>query len=215
MGTVRYSALEADRGFSTEAFRADDFGNLVVDSIDATEILLGGSVIFTTAGAGTTTLVSSIVDSNLQTLGTLSGLNVEGSVSVTGDTTVTGPVGITGNFSATGGVIHLVSTSPQSYIDNIRIGSVTPATGAFTTLTANSNVTLSPTGTVQISPTGTIEMSPTQVGSIDNVDIGTTVPALGNFNAITLTAEATATNQVPTKNYVDKRSVALSIALGT
>lgn len=207
MGTVRYSALEADKGFSTEAFRADDLGNLVVDSIDATEILLGGSVIFTTAGAGTTTLVSSIVDSNLQTLGTLSGLNVEGSVSVTGDTTVTGPVGITGNFSATGSTIHLVSTSPQSYIDNIRIGSVTPATGAFTTLTANSNVTLSPTGTVQISPT--------QLGSIDNVDIGTTVPASGNFNAITLTAEATETNQVPTKNYVDKRSVALSIALGT
>lgn len=209
MGTVRYSALEADRGFSTEAFRADDVGNLIVSSIDATEILLGGSVIFTTEGAGTTTLVSSIVDSNLQTLGTLS------SLTVAGDVGITGPVNLEGNLLVTANVINLTSQTSQSYIDNIKIGTNTPASGAFTTLSANSTVTLSPTGSVQISPTGSVQISPSVLGTVDNVNIGLTTPGLGNFNSITLTNEATETNQVPTKKYVDKRSVALSIALGT
>lgn len=229
MGNVRYSALEADKGFSTEAFTADDVGKLVVTSIDAEEIKLGGLVIFSTAEGGNDTLVSSIVKSSLEELGTLNFLTVSG------------------NVSLTGGLVTITSSTAGS-INNVNIGNVTKGSGAFTTLTATGNISftspgqavaisptgpvaISPTGTVAISPTGTVTVSPTSdliispqgtisitpttVGSINNIAIGATTARSGRFTNVTLTEEATENNQAPTKKYVDVRTTALSIALGT
>jgi peptidoglycan hydrolase-like amidase len=206
---VKYSTLQTDAGFTSPNFNVDDTGALVLTSINVEEIKLGGDVIFTTAGAGTTGLVPSIVDSNLQTLGTLSSLTVVGATSLSG------------------GSISITSTTTGS-MNNVSIGSTVAASGTFTTLSATtlSATTLSATGNVTfnslnqqviLSPTGTgsITINPTTIGTIDNVNIGSTTPAAGTFETLELTQEATTINQVPTKGYVDKRATALSIALGT
>lgn len=211
---VKYSTLQTASGFSSPSFNVDDTGALLLTSINVQEIKLGGDVIFTTAGAGTTGLVPSIVDSNLQTLGTLSGLEVEGAVNIS-----VGPVVI---FSTTTGEI-----------ENIAIGLEQPASAGFTTATitdltvtdlttstliatstvtfnsANQQIILSPSGT------GSVTINPATVGAINNVNIGATTPRTGKFTLVELTQEATTKTQVPTRGYVDKRATALSIALGT
>lgn len=208
---VKYSTLQTASGFTSPSFNVDDTGALLLTSINVQEIKLGGDVIFTTAGAGTTGLVPSIVDSNLQTLGTLSELSVDGAVTIS-----TGPVVI---FSTTTGEL-----------ENIAIGLEQPASAAFTSLSASGDVifssTVSASSAINVSGvlgvtgdanlSGTVTIYPTTlVGSMDNVNIGSNTPGTGVFDSIQLTQEAEATNQVPTKGYVDKRATALSIALGT
>jgi|MesohylFT_1024984.scaffolds.fasta_scaffold01402_2 hypothetical protein len=78
---------------------------------------------------------------------------------------------------------------------NGTVGATTPATGAFTTLTASSTVTLSPasaniaisptgTGTVTISPAGALTINPTAASTINNTSIGVTTADLGYFTGI-------------------------------
>lgn len=200
MRGVTYSDFQSDVGFKAPGFvsRTTEDPNAVFQAsiIDSTEYRLGGTVLFSATGGGSTTLPSSIINSSLQTLGTLTSLTVHG------------------NTSLTSGLISISSLTTGS-IDNISIGATTASTGRFTTLTASSTVTLSPTGNVTVSPTGTITIAPTVVGSIDNVNIGSTTPGTGKFSTLELTQEATTISQVPTKGYVDKRMAALSIALGT
>lgn len=75
------------------------------------------------------------------------------------------------------------------------IGSVTPNTGAFTTLTASGAVTLSPanvavaispsgTGTVAISPVGALTINPTAASTINNASIGATTRSTGAFSLV-------------------------------
>jgi len=74
------------------------------------------------------------------------------------------------------------------------IGSLTPAPGAFTTLTASGAVTLSPANAnVTISPTGTgtVTFAPATVGTINNMSIGATTAATGRFTTLTTTGAAT------------------------
>ncbi len=196
--SVKYSTLQTGSGFTSPSFNVDDTGTLVLTSINVQEIRLGGDVIFTTAGAGTTGLVPSIVDSNLQTLGTLSELNVEGAVNIS-----VGPV--------------VISSTTTGALDNIAIGLEQPASAAFTTLDASGEVTLSGDVTLSgsILVTGDLTINPTDVGSVNNVNIGLVTPGSGVFETLELTQEATTKNQVPTRGYVDKRATALSIALGT
>jgi len=67
------------------------------------------------------------------------------------------------------------------------IGSLTAASGAFTTLTASSTVTLSPANAnVTISPTGTgtVTFAPATAGTINNMSIGATTRASGAFTTL-------------------------------
>jgi hypothetical protein len=105
--------------------------------------------------------------------------------------------------------LTIVSTGVGT-IDNINIGATTRATGAFTTLQANSTTTINPVNNnVTIAPSGTgiLTVSSGAVGTIDNVNIGsitrgtaafTTLNAngnttLGDASADTLTVNATST----------------------
>jgi len=207
--TVKYSTLETGKGFTSPGFNVNDTGTLVLTSIDVQEIKLGGQVLFTAGDGGeeenpgpVTGLSSTIINSNLETLGTLSSLTVVGTSSLTGGTVT-------------------ITSSTTGNINNLNIGTTSRGTGAFTTLAANSTTTLSGdvditgTGTVTINPTGSVTINPTSVGNIDNMNIGSTTPGTGVFDSIQLTQEAVATNEVPTRGYVDKRATALSIALGT
>ena len=72
------------------------------------------------------------------------------------------------------------------------VGSVTPAAGTFTSLTASSanvNVILSPTGTgtVAISPAGALTINPTTASTINNTSIGATTASTGRFTTVTST----------------------------
>lgn len=69
------------------------------------------------------------------------------------------------------------------------IGSTTPNTGAFTTLTASQAVTLSPTNAnVTMSPTGTglVTINPATTGAMDNVNIGATTAKAGTFTQLSI-----------------------------
>ena len=73
------------------------------------------------------------------------------------------------------------------------IGSTTPNTGAFTTLTANAAVTLSPANAnVTLSPTGTgvVTVNPATAGAMNNVAIGATTPLTGKFTTVQSTGAA-------------------------
>jgi hypothetical protein len=103
-----------------------------------------------------------------------------------------------------------ITSTGVGTIDNINIGATTRATGAFTTLQANSTTTINPVNNnVTIAPSGTgiLTVSSGAVGTIDNVNIGsitrgtaafTTLNAngnttLGDASADTLTVNATST----------------------
>ena len=69
------------------------------------------------------------------------------------------------------------------------VGSITPNTGTFTTLSATGAVTFTPTASINISPTGitnTVTIAPgTTGGSINNMSIGGTTKAAGTFTTMT------------------------------
>jgi hypothetical protein len=78
------------------------------------------------------------------------------------------------------------------------IGTITPSTGAFATLSATGAVTLSPanaavaisptgTGTVTISPAGALTINPTTASTINNTSIGATTASTGRFTTVTST----------------------------
>jgi hypothetical protein len=74
------------------------------------------------------------------------------------------------------------------------IGSTTPNTGAFTTLTASQAVTLSPANAnVTLSPTGTglVTINPATAGAMDNVTIGATTAKAGTFTQLSIGGSTT------------------------
>jgi hypothetical protein len=82
--------------------------------------------------------------------------------------------------------LTIVSTGVGT-IDNINIGATTRATGAFTTLQANSTTTINPVNSnVSITPSGTgiLTISSGAVGTIDNVNIGATTRGTGAFTTL-------------------------------
>jgi hypothetical protein len=82
--------------------------------------------------------------------------------------------------------LTLVSTGVGS-INNMNIGATTRATGAFTTLDANSTTTINPANAnVSITPSGTgvLTISSGAVGSINNVNIGATTRGTGAFTTL-------------------------------
>lgn len=74
------------------------------------------------------------------------------------------------------------------------IGSGTPSTGAFTTLTSTGTVSLSPANLgVTLSPTGTgtVTINPSTASTINNSSIGVTTPLAGKFTTLQSTSTYT------------------------
>jgi len=204
--SISQKPFRSDTGFEAPGFLVDDSGNINI----AGELRYNGTP-FISSG----TLSSDVVSSSLTSVGTLTALTVNGTTVITStglgsinnvvignatprpatftDLTVTGALNVSGQDFLTS------QPATTKTIDNYNIGTLVRGSGNFTTLTATTNVVLAPTTT----------------GSINNVAIGSTVPATGKFTNITLTQEATASNQVITKNYVDSRISAYAIALGS
>jgi hypothetical protein len=90
--------------------------------------------------------------------------------------------------SGTGSVT--INPATIGSINNTNIGSSSPATGAFTSLSANgivnfnsanANITISPTGS------GVLSIGSGVTGNIDNVSVGATTASTGRFTTVSMT----------------------------
>jgi len=90
--------------------------------------------------------------------------------------------------SGTGSVT--INPATTGSINNTNIGSSSPATGAFTSLSANgivnfnsanANITISPTGS------GVLSIGSGVTGNIDNVSVGATTASTGRFTTVSMT----------------------------
>jgi hypothetical protein len=187
MSTV-YELFRSASGYTSPYFVVDSTGNLITQTITVTGSrleLTQGSYIGSSGDLllSRTTLGSSVVN----ILGTLTGLNVAGTVSLAGTGNVTlSPTG-TVALSPTGTVT--MSPSVTGNINNTNIGATTSATGRFSTLSVTDSATISPTGSVTVSPGGSVTVSPT--GSITFGTAGVATNLIGQISA-------TATNQTIT-----------------
>jgi len=142
--TVTYKQFSSDNGFKSPGFVVDENGNFSVTSLDATGSLkIDGEDVLSS-----TTLAGTVVNSSLTQLGTLSRLAVNtttdlnltttADINLTADlTTINSNVSIdstTVSVSATGAIV--IASGTLGSLDNINIGSTTPAAGVFTTLSA-------------------------------------------------------------------------------
>lgn len=141
MGVIQ-KQLTSTSGFRSPGFSVDGSGNFSVTTLDATGALkINGADVLST-----TTLASSVVNSSLTSVGILTGLNVDTSsdVNILSDTLInlTAPLIEINSNSLTitpSGAITLTSGTVGT-LDNISIGTDTPATGTFTTLTATTDL---------------------------------------------------------------------------
>ncbi len=90
------------------------------------------------------------------------------------------------SISIVNGVVTINSKAgPSGSMNNVIIGSSTPASGSFTNLSV--------TTTVNFTTSGGITINPASVGAIDNIDIGLTIPGDAEFVDLTV-LNLTATN---------------------
>ena len=131
--TVKYVPFESRTGFKSPGFEVDRFGTLTVESMvinqgfDVASLKIQGIDIINNDDSSLS-LGDSIVNSSLERVGTLSYLNVVGDVMITQNSSWV--------VSVVNGKITLESGPEVGSIDNIAIGATTPATAAFTTVTA-------------------------------------------------------------------------------
>jgi hypothetical protein len=125
--TVTYKPLSSETGFASTGFSVGPTGALIANGIDTTNGLSFNGL----QALSTTTLGSTVLNSSLQTLGTLTGLTVNstGTVSISAATIT---VATTGAIAITSGAVGA--------INNVNIGGTTPGNGTFNTLTASTNI---------------------------------------------------------------------------
>ena len=97
--------------------------------------------------------------------------------------------GVFNNVTITGGTIQGVALTLDS-LDNTPIGSNTPSTGRFTTLTTTGLASFNSMSTANVTITGgTIQGVALTLDSLDNTPIGSNTPSTGRFT--TLSASST------------------------
>jgi hypothetical protein len=181
MSTV-YELFRSASGYTSPYFVVDSTGNLITQTITVTGSrleLTPGSYVSSSGNLllSQTTLGESVVN----ILGTLTGLSVAGAVSLAGTGNITlNPTG-TVTLSPTGTVT--MAPSVTGNINNINIGATTAATGRFSTLSATTSAAINPTGNVTVSPGGSVTISP--VGSLTAGTAGAITNLIGNVSATT------------------------------
>jgi hypothetical protein len=124
-------------------------GNVVATSVTSDAVIAGG----VTASSGYTGTILTAAQPNITSLGTLTGLNINGIVAITSSSaTLNGSpiarIGDPANFSS---------------INSTPIGNAVPSTGAFTTLSVSGQ-----TNVAALTSNGTIAASTVQAGTIGN-----------------------------------------------
>jgi hypothetical protein len=101
--------------------------------------------------------------------------------------------GVFNNVTITGGTIQGVALTLDS-LDNTPIGSNTPSTGRFTTLTTTGLASFNSMSTANATITGgTIQGVAMTLDSLDNTPIGATTPSTGKFTTLGATGVITST----------------------
>jgi len=161
--------FRSQSGFTSPYFVVDSVGNMIVSSLVITgnrvEISAGCYISYNGLPLLTNTSLSSSI---VNIPGTLTGL------------TVSGPTSLTGRLTASGGIIT-VSGAAGSTLDNVAIGTTTPAAATFTTLRTFGNVTIDGTGNLIVNTTGSATISP--AGGVTVGTAGTSHAMLGNLTA--------------------------------
>ena len=117
--SVAYKPFESKSGFTSPGFTVSETGVLVASTINTTELKLNSLSVLTS-----TTLGSSVVNSRLTSVGTLTGLTVNSTL----------PISLT-----TTGALTL-TTGVTSNLNNMNIGNVSPGTGDFTAVTSQTTI---------------------------------------------------------------------------
>ena len=140
-----------------------------------------------TTASGSQTTGALVVKGGIGTgaLSYLHSMVVDNSISATGTNAAI-------TFSPTGasGLVTINPAGVTGSINNMEVGTTTPATAYFkdllvvnSTTPQGRNVTLSGNGYVYIQPTGTVTIAPTATGNMDNIYIGNTTPRQATFTA--------------------------------
>lgn len=214
---VKFLPTLSNTGFKSPNFTVNTDGDLTVGTISATTIdastvtVNGNSVLTITSSA----LPSTVTTSSLTTLGTLTGLDLNGDLTVRN--------GTTNYITVTSGQIVIENRAATfGEMNGLNIGETRPGTGKFTSLTSDTLTFISGTG------------------NIDGIIIGNTTPADGTFNNLNgdavnassgsigtitsteITSDNVLINNEPTlpthaarKSYVDTKATALAVALGS
>lgn len=138
--TVSYKQFQSEEGFKSTGFLVDEFGNFTIANLNTTSAYkLNGQEVITQTALG-----NGIVSSRLTSLGTLTGLTTNATADINlGSATAVKLVAPATQINSstltatTTGTIVLSSGTTGS-IDNVNIGSTTPANGTFVSLTATS-----------------------------------------------------------------------------
>lgn len=218
--TISQKYLRSETGFESPGFVVDTGGNInFVGSLRS-----NGQTLLTP-----TALASGIVNSSLTSVGTLTGLTVQGNTSISN-----GTVTISSN-----GSLSISSVLPGS-INNVNIGAVTPGTATFTNLTVTGTLNITETflkpapvvtGTLDnyniglttrgsgaftaLSANLSVTLAPTVLGTINNVSIGQSTASTGRFTNVSVANAPTELTHATTKQYVDNKISAFAIALGS
>ena len=116
--------------------------------------------------------------------------------------------------SGTGSVT--INPATIGSINNTNIGSSTPATGAFTTLSANgivnfnsanANITISPTGS------GVLTIGSGVTGNIDNISVGATTASTGRFTTVSMTGAPGGATSAVTIGYASVLAAAFGMIM--
>ena len=218
--TISQKYLRSETGFESPGFVVDTSGNInFVGSLRS-----NGQTLLTP-----TSIASGIISSNLTTVGTLTGLTVQGTTSISAGVVT---INSTGALS--------ISSSLRGNINNVNIGAVTPGSATFTNLTVTGTLTLTETflkpapattGTIDnyniglttrgsgaftaLSANLSVTLAPTVLGSINNVSIGQSTASTGRFTTVSVVNSPTESTHATTKQYVDNKISAFAIALGS
>jgi hypothetical protein len=218
--SISQKYLRSETGFESPGFVVDTSGNInFVGSLRS-----NGQTLLTP-----TSIASSVVNSSLTTVGTLTGLTVQGNTSISAGVVT---------INSTGSLI--ISSALTGTINNVNIGTTTPATGTFTDLTVTGTLSITEifltpapatTGTIDnynigltargsgafttLTANTAVTLLPISVGSIDNISIGQTTAATGKFTELSVDNAPIELTDVTTKQYVDNRISAFAIALGS
>lgn len=137
--TVSYKQFQAEDGFKSLGFLVDENGNFSIANLNTTSAYkINGVQVLTQTGLGST-----VVSSNLTSLGTLSGLTVNSNSNVGITTSSSISLTASSNLALSGASISITSTGQVTLnsgttgtIDNVDIGTTTPGNGTFSNLTA-------------------------------------------------------------------------------
>lgn len=202
MPTVTFNPFVSKSGFKSEGFAVDAAGNLtanninsediVASSIDTSVIKLNGVTLFGSEGDSSAPNVFDITGDFIVSEGSTPYLSV-----------INGQVVINNRFDSTG------------KIDNVDIGSITPAEGTF--IVVNTPILENATG-IDLTINGTTVAQITSAGivdtSINNTSIGSTTASTGAFTSVTINDQPTGPSSATRKDYVDNQITAFSIAFG-